>query len=256
MGKRSKKKIIAAIQARMNSTRLPGKPLMMIAGKTMLEHILERVSLAKNVDEVCVSTTDNRLDDKMAEFLSKRNIAYFRGAEEDIAARLSGTADKFGADVIVRIWGDCPLIDPAVIDVAIGEFLSSEADFATNSEPPSYPFGMNVEVYKADLLKDITRKTEDPFLREFPIEYIKKSNNLKMVNTSFERDASGIKLTVDYDKDAVLVEKIMKDLASPERVPDVHQIISYCENNPKIFDETKELPRNIEYKEELEKRKS
>ena len=256
MGKRNNRKILAAIQARMNSTRLPGKPLMKIRGKTMLEHILERASMAGNVDEVCVATTDNPLDDNIAEFLDEKGVPYYRGAEEDIASRLSGAAERFGADVLIRIWGDCPLMDPAVIDAAIEGFISKRADFATNSEPPSYPFGMNLEVYSSGTLKDIMLKTKDPFFREFPIEFIKKSSNLKMINVDFEKDSSGIKLTVDYDKDITLVERIMKDLGAPGKVPNVHEIIDYCENNPDIFDETKNLPRNIEYKEELEKRGS
>lgn len=253
---RGKNKIIAAIQARMNSSRLPGKPLMMIAGKTMLEHIIERVSLVKDIDEICVSTTENSLDDEMAEFLDRKGISYFRGAEDDIASRLSGTAENCGADILVRIWGDCPLIDPGVIEDTISEFISREADFATNSEPPSYPFGMNVEVYKASLLRSMTLETEDPFFREFPIEFIKRNDTYKMINVSFGKDASKIKLTVDYDKDIMLVEKIMKDLAVSGSVANVYEVISYCELNPDIFDGTKDLPRNIEYEEELKKRKS
>jgi len=111
------KKVIAAIQARMNSTRIPGKPLMVINDRTMLEHMITRLKACKTVDLICVATTDTPQDDEMVAFLEEKGMPYFRGSEEDIVSRLFGTVKKFDASALVRVWGDCPLIAPPIANL-------------------------------------------------------------------------------------------------------------------------------------------
>lgn len=250
-----KVKVAAAIQARMNSSRMPGKPLMLINGRTMLEHMIARLKACAKVDMICVATTDTAKDDDMASFLEEKGIPYFRGGEIDIAGRLFGAAKEFGASALVRVWGDCPLIAPEVIDALVGTYERENADFATNSEPPTFPFGMNAEVYSFGTLEKIVKSTEDPFYREFPIEFIKDDGDLKMVNSPNESDVSDIKFTVDYPQDAEVVSKIISDLAIDDNnPPTLAGIVDYCRKHDDLFSGSRDLPRNIEYKEEMKAR--
>jgi len=254
MKKKSAVKVVAAIQARMGSTRLPGKPLMDIAGSPMIEHIIKRLSASRSIDMVCVATTKNPKDNKLVNYLKSRGIPYLRGSELDIIGRLHEVVAKYNADTLVRVWGDCPLVDPFVIDDMLEKYLQEKADFATNSEPFTYPFGMNVEVYGRSTLEDMFNKAQDPFYKEFPVEYVKSNTRFKMVNLEYPKDASHISLTVDYPQDAELVSEVIKDLSEESEIPRVGEVIKYYEKNKKKFDKTSELERNIEYKKELETR--
>jgi glutamate-1-semialdehyde 2,1-aminomutase len=238
----------------MGSTRLPGKPLMYIAGTTMLERIISRLSRSSKIQEICVATTDTARDDEIVSYLGPKNIPYSRGPENDIALRLLGASRKFGSEIIVRVWGDCPLIDVGVIDTMIEKCLSECAGYVTNSDPPTYPFGMNAEVYRAEVLERIVSLTEDPFYREFPFEYVKTDNGTKSLNVGYKKDASGIKLTVDYPQDVEVVTKVIEYFNSSDEKDDVDNIVKFCEKNKNIFDYTRDLPRNIEYKKDLKTR--
>jgi glutamate-1-semialdehyde 2,1-aminomutase len=248
-------KILAVVQARMNSSRLPGKPLMSINGRTMLEQIISNLKACRTVDAICVATTSTEKDDEMVLFLENRDIPCFRGSEMDIAGRLTGAAKQFHADVLLRIWGDCPLIAPGVIDDLVETFEEEKADFATNSEPPTFPFGMNAEIYRTGTLEKIIRSTDDPFYREYPIEFVKDNSGFVMVNHSNIRNVSDIKLTVDYPEDAEVVNRIMCDLGIDDNnAPGLDSIVEYCRKAPSIFDKCRGLPRNVEYKDDLKAR--
>ncbi len=247
-------RIVAAIQARLGSTRLPGKPLMLISGVTMLERIMARLFGSRRIQEICVATTDTPGDNELAAYLDSKKIPYSRGPENDIAGRLCGAAVKFNADVLVRVWGDCPLVDPGVIDAMIGRCLDEDAGYVTNSDPPTYPFGMNAEVYMKDVLQKIVSSTDDAFYREFPFEYVKNDKGIKSLNVAYKKDASGIKLTVDYRQDLDVVSAVIGYFASLGPEPGVDNIVEFCEKNRALFEKTKDLPRNIEYKENLKAR--
>lgn len=254
MGVKNNKKIVAAIQARMGSTRLPGKPLISIAGSTMLERIVSRISRSPKIQTICVATTDTSRDDEMASYLDSKKIPYSRGPENDIASRLLGASRKFESEIIVRVWGDCPLVDAAVIDKMIERCLSESAGYVTNSNPPTYPFGMNVEIYRTEVLERIVSFTEDPFYREFPFEYVKTDSGIRSLNVEYKKDASEIKLTVDYPQDAEAVARVIEYFESSGQKDDVDNIVKFCEKNKHIFDSTMDLPRNIEYKKDLKAR--
>jgi spore coat polysaccharide biosynthesis protein SpsF (cytidylyltransferase family) len=243
--------IIAVIQARMGSTRMPGKPLMSISGKTMLGIIIDRLTQSREVDSICIATTDSPKDDELAEYLDTNNILYSRGPEYDIIGRLLGAAIKFKADIIVRVWGDCPLIDAEVIDRMIEECLKHESVYVTNSNPPTFPFGINAEIYSRDIIERIVSCTNDSFYREFPFEYIKSDKQINILNVEYKKDASGINLTVDYPQDVKVIETILEHFLSSGRDANIDNIVEFCEKNKHIFEISKGLPRNIEYKEYL-----
>ena len=250
-----KAQIVAIVQARMGSTRLPGKVLKKILGKPMLWHIVNRVEKSRYVNTVIIATTMDKKDDAIEGFADEYHLGIYRGSENDIVDRYYNAARKYHADVIVRIWGDCPLIDPEIIDKVIEQFLSNNADYANNSKPHTFPFGMNVEIYSFNTLERIWKETKDPFFREYPFEYIyANQNSFKAVYVKNDVDLSDLHWTVDYIEDFDLVTKIFENLYSTERVFNMNDILNVMNKHPELREMNKGLRRNIEYKEDLRKR--
>ena len=235
----------------MGSSRLPGKILISICGRPLLEHIITNLKGSSLINEICVATTDNRKDDELAAYLENKGIGYFRGSENDIVSRLYHTALKFNADTLVRVWGDCPLITAPIVDRLLEEYLAVRADFASNDNPATYPLGMNAEVYRFKTLEDIFNGTQDPFYREFPFEYIKDHPEFKAVYVSYNKDVSHFNLTVDYPQDLEVISEIITQLSSNGGKVELKNIIDFCEKNAYLFKKTEDLSRNIEYKNSL-----
>lgn len=154
-------KIIATIEARMTSSRLPGKVLMQAAGKPMLEHLVNRLRQVPSLNEIVLATTVNAADDVLAAFASQQGISCYRGSEDDVMSRVVAAAESVAADVIVEITGDCPVIDPMLIEQAIRIFMANRADYVNNVEVPSYPGGMDTQVYRLETLKRSAAMTDD-----------------------------------------------------------------------------------------------
>jgi spore coat polysaccharide biosynthesis protein SpsF len=138
--------IVALIQARMGSSRFPGKVLQDLAGRPMLWHVVNRVRKAEKVDKVVVATTDRDVDDPVARFCAQEDVACFRGDEQDVLDRFYQAAKANHADVVVRITADCPLIDGAVIDKVLERFQRGDCDYACNIIRYTYPDGLDAEV--------------------------------------------------------------------------------------------------------------
>jgi spore coat polysaccharide biosynthesis protein SpsF len=203
-------KIMAVIQARMTSSRLPGKVMLDIAGKQMLQLMLDQVRKAKSLDDVIVATTTDPSDDILEQFCQERNIPYHRGNLQDVLDRFYQAANKFRADVIVRLTADCPLIDPQVLDRTVSTFLgniSSQApvpdslipdplesfhpapgafDFAANRLPPPWkrtlPIGLDVEVCSFESLQRAWKESDQPFQREHVLPYLYEDVSLSRSN--------------------------------------------------------------------------
>lgn len=166
-------KIVAIIEARMTSTRLPGKHLLPAAGKPMISHLVDRLKRVPSLNEIVMATTTNATDDPLVELSSKSGINYFRGNEEDVMGRVLGAAEFIKADIIVGITGDCPLIDPDIVEQAIRVFLHNKCDYLNNGETPSYPEGMNTQVYRIETLRKAFALTNDPLDHEHVTLYIR-----------------------------------------------------------------------------------
>jgi spore coat polysaccharide biosynthesis protein SpsF len=244
-------KIVAVIQARMESSRLPGKILLKLAGKPMLDHVIERLKQSRLIDFICVATTTNPKDDTLISYLKKKKIPYFRGSEDDIVSRLYHAGLKYKADVLVRVFGDCPLMDPGLIDKMIKRFIKAKADFATTA----YFSGISAEVYRLRVLKEIFDKADDPFYRQFPRDYVKNNSRIKMITLSPLQNLSHIRLSVDYPEDVKVVTQAIKDLSSQKGIFGVEEIVEYYQKNKSLFNKNIDLERDIEYKQELESRK-
>ena len=154
-------KIIAIIEARMTSSRLPGKVLLQSAGKPMLEHLVNRLRVVPSLDGIVLATTVNATDDILEEFSRRVGICCYRGSEEDVMARVIEAAEFSDADIVVEITGDCPIIDPQIIEQTIRMFKSHNADYVSNSHIRSYPDGMDTQVVSLSTLQCSQSMTDD-----------------------------------------------------------------------------------------------
>jgi spore coat polysaccharide biosynthesis protein SpsF len=205
-------KTVAIVQARMGSTRLPGKVLQDLAGEPMLARVVNRTCRAKTLQEVVIATTTNVVDDVIVKLCEARGWSWFRGSEEDVLDRYYRAAKKYQADFIVRITSDCPLIDPEVIDQVVQEFLERqpEVDYASNTWPRrTFPRGLDTEVMRMDVLERAWREDRNPAWREHVTPYIYRNpDRFRIHNVVSPVDYSAMRWTVDTQEDLAFVRKV------------------------------------------------
>ncbi|MDT7947017.1 MAG: glycosyltransferase family protein [Thermoflexus sp.] len=205
-------KTVAIVQARMGSTRLPGKVLQDLAGEPMLARVVNRTCRAKTLQEVVIATTTNTVDDVIVKLCEARGWSWFRGSEEDVLDRYYRAAKKYQADFIVRITSDCPLIDPEVIDQVVQEFLERqpEVDYASNTWPRrTFPRGLDTEVMRMDVLERAWREDRNPAWREHVTPYIYRNpDRFRIHNVVSPVDYSAMRWTVDTQEDLAFVRQI------------------------------------------------
>lgn len=206
-------KVVAIIQARMGSTRLPGKVLEDVAGETVLARCLNRVRRARLIDEVLVATTDQPVDEAVVGECKRVGAQVFRGDQNDVLDRYFRAAQYVKADVIVRITSDCPLIDPDITDKTIGAFLETYPDYASNSIVRTYPRGLDTEVMTRDALSHAWRVARQPCEREHVTPYIyEHPSDFKLLSVTGDFDYSGHRWTVDTPDDLALIRAIYSHL--------------------------------------------
>lgn len=204
-------KIVAIVQARMGSTRLPGKVLEDLAGQPMLVRVVNRTRLAKTLDAIVVATTTQPVDDIIVRLCKERDWSFFRGSEEDVLDRYYQAASAFKADIIVRITSDCPLIEPEIIDKVVNEFLSHypEVDYVSTSLVRTFPLGLGAEVMTFDALKKAWQEDDNPAWREHVTPYIyRHAEKFTIRNVVNNIDYSHMRWTVDTIEDLTFVRKI------------------------------------------------
>lgn len=205
--------VVAIVQARMTSTRLPGKVLMPMAGRPMLSWQLERMRQARRLDRVVVATTTNATDDPIVAWCGQEACDVMRGPEADVLARYAAAAIAFGAATVVRLTSDCPLTDPALIDDAVERFASSGCDYLSNMLEPSYPHGLAVEVFRASVLVDAQAEAADPQEREHVTPFIYwRPQRYRLESMKTAPDLSAHRWTVDTPEDFELVSRILQAL--------------------------------------------
>jgi spore coat polysaccharide biosynthesis protein SpsF len=207
-------RVIALIQARMGSTRLPGKVLRSAAGKPLLGHLLDRIQEAKRLTGFAVITSTLPRDDCIADYCRARCVEVFRGSELDVLQRYAQAAAHFAAEVIVRITADCPLMDPLIVDKVVEHFLlaAGKTDYVSNVHPRSFPKGMDVEVFSKKALQRAHLKSGDPYEREHVTPYFYRHPELFRLDNVSAPDGKrdpGLSLTVDTEEDFLRVEKIL-----------------------------------------------
>lgn len=205
-------RVVLVIQARMSSTRLPGKVLLPLAGATMLERQLERLARCRRVDRIVVATTDRPVDDPIVDLVTSLDgVAVYRGPEDDVLARYVGAAREHGADVVVRVTSDCPLIDPDVVDEAIAVYQRNEGhvSYVSNAIERTFPRGLDVEVVPSDVLETAAAEATSPSDREHVTAYIwRRPERFPRIDVLAEEDNSQLRWTVDTPEDFSLVSRI------------------------------------------------
>jgi len=230
-------KIIAVIQARMSSTRLPDKVLADIEGKPLIWHIFNRLQKISSISEVVISTTNKSTDKPLIEFAKKENIAYFAGSENDIIDRIYKTGEKFSCDVLVKINADCPLIDIKLIENGINLFISSKnkPDLVTNCVEETFPEGMQYSIFNFSIIKKIWLTLKESFWREYFYRFmLENKNDFSIINIKNEQDLSKLRWTVDYQEDLEFVKKIYNKLYTKNQFFGMNEIINVLKENPEI----------------------
>lgn len=229
-----KPKIIFTIQARLNSSRLPGKTLMRVAGKTILEWLVERVAQAKKVDQIVVATSTEPSDDKIVELCIKKKIDYFRGPKADVLGRVHQTVEKYGADATLRIGPDDPYIDGKLIDQFCDIWLKTKADYVLNFLEPTYPWGINIDLLSANFLRKLNKEVKDPYDREHVSPYmIRNRKKIKIAALpKLKENLTSYRLTIDYPEDLEVARKILNHFKGSTF--DYIDIVKFLDKNPKI----------------------
>jgi spore coat polysaccharide biosynthesis protein SpsF len=208
-------KIAAIIQARMGSTRLPGKVLIKICGKTVLEHVVDRVGQSKMINDIIIATTTNIKDDVIEAEADRLGVKVFRGSEEDVLSRYYEAAVKFEADIIIRITSDCPLIDPRIVDKMIGRYLEKkgEIDYLSNTVDRTFPRGLDAEIFAFEILKRANYEAKDLAEREHVTPYIWRNPGLfRNEHYINQTDHSNYRWTLDTKEDLKLIKSIYEQL--------------------------------------------
>jgi len=202
-------KITAIVQARMGSTRLHGKVLMDLGGKTVLARVVERLRRATRVDEIVIATTDSAADNAIVRECHRLKASCFRGSEYDVLDRYYQAARVFAAAAVVRITSDCPVIDPHLVDETIRAFREQRCDYASNAFPRTYPRGLDTEVFTSGALKQAWHDAQQPYEREHVTPYLYEHPELfRLVSQRGHTDYSQYRWTLDTPEDLELLRAI------------------------------------------------
>lgn len=210
-----KLKIVTMIEARMGSTRLPGKVMMPFVGKPSLGLMIERLKRSKTVDLIIVATTTNKADDVIVDLCKKLDVSFYRGSEEDVLRRVVGAGKKFSADIIVRTTADCPLVDWRIVDRLIKLYRSGDYDYVSNVIERSFPLGFDVEVFSFKKLQEIEKTVTEQVYREHPPYYFythPKKFRLKNWKARGKMNWPDLRVTLDTQEDYIVLTKIFEKL--------------------------------------------
>ena len=239
------KEIGVIVEARMGSSRLPGKILMEINGTTILKLLLERIKKVSDIKKIIVATTINSKDDILAKYCKDNNIICHRGSENDVMGRVLEAAKINNISTIVEITGDCPLIDPKIISQILNCYINNEADYVGNANIYTYPAGMEVQVFSTKTLEDSYNNTNDILDREHVTLHIKRSGKYSKINIIAPNNQTDpdLGLTLDEEKDLILIKKIYKYFNHNNF--DLDEILDLLNNKNT---ELKEINNNVERK--------
>ena len=242
-------KVNAIVEARMGATRLPGKTLMPIAGRPVLALLLERLRRSRMIDEVIVAAPVNPEDDVIEQFCKYRDIKCFRGSSEDVLARVYNAAKEYDTDIVVEVTGDCPLLDPWLIDECIKIFKGSDCDYLSNFIEQSYPPGIDVQIFTFRALEEMHKIAKDERFREHVSLFILKNPDrykMKNVTAPEEYRYPDWHLELDEQKDYELIKKIYETLYPGKPAFTTREVIKLLKDNPDWLEINKDIQRTWE----------
>jgi spore coat polysaccharide biosynthesis protein SpsF len=241
-------KIIAFLQARMGSARLPGKVLKPLLGAPMLIRQIERVRRSCLIEKLVVVTSVDASDAALADVLSQAGVVIFRGSLDDVLDRFYQAAKPYQPEHVVRLTGDCPLTDPTLIDEAINAHLCSEADYTSTALNPTYPDGLDVEVIRFSALERAWRETDSPSTREHVTPYIYHHPELfRLKSVEQLENMSDLRWTVDEPADFVFVERVYGELYPVNPFFAMSDVLVLLEKRPELLKINTQFKRNEGY---------
>jgi len=245
-------RFLGIIQARVGSTRLPRKVLKKVEGKTILEHVINRVKAAKNLDDIIVATTIKKEDLEIVKLCAQQGISVFCGSEDDVLDRYYQAARLFKAESIVRITSDCSLIDPKIIDNVIDLYLKENADYATNTMPETFPDGEDVEVFSFNALRIAWKNAKLASEREHVTPYIRNNPDIfKIVNLKCKPSLATKRWTLDEPEDFEFIKIIYKNLYPRNPLFGMKEILDFLKEHPEVERVNKGIIRNEGYLKSL-----
>jgi spore coat polysaccharide biosynthesis protein SpsF len=231
-------RVVATIEARMTSSRLPGKVLKPCLGRPMLELMIERVRRVPSLDAIVVCTTTNETDDPVVDLCRRLDVGVWRGSEDDVLQRVLDGAKAHQVDTIVELTGDCPLIDPAVIEKVIAAYRESEVDYCANILERCYPVGMDTQVFSTAVLDDVNRRTRDPVDHEHVSLFIYRhpeTYTLKHVPAPEEQYFPKMRLTLDTIEDYQVIDAVFTRLHPGKPDFSLADILDLFAREPALF---------------------
>jgi spore coat polysaccharide biosynthesis protein SpsF len=231
-------KIVATIEARMTSSRLRGKVLLPIAGKPALAMLIERAKRSRYLDGICVATTINEDDDPLVELAIELQVGHFRGSESDVLERVVAAAESMHADIIVELTGDCPFVDPLLIDRAIEEFFTRDVDYASNTLVATYPNGFDVQVFPTKVLREVASLTQDAVDRTHVSYYIyNHPEKYRCHNWRADEESYGpdLRVTLDEETDYMALTRLAEALLPTNPHFSARDVTQYLRAHPEII---------------------
>ncbi len=238
----------AIVEARMTSTRLPGKVMLPICGKPELELLVLRLKQSRLLDGVVIATTQNASDDVLVDLANRLGVACFRGSEHDVLDRVLKAAQSTGTDVIVEVTGDCPLVDPELLDELLQIYRRGGCDYVSNNQQHTYPLGLDLQVFSTATLADVARRTDDPVDHEHVSLYIYEHPELyRLCNkvSGLPKWCADLRLTLDTQEDYLLIKNIFEALFPDDPEFRTADILTVLERNP----DWQSLNRHIQQKQ-------
>lgn len=240
-------KIVAIIQARLGSSRLPGKVLRNVGDKPLIEFLISRLRRSLKIEKIVIATTTSELDNKLVNFLLGLSVPIFRGSEHDVLDRYYRAALEHKADIVVRITADDPLKCPNMIDQMIQTFIETVGmEYLTNSTPPSYPEGADIEIFTFKALKRAWEKTQLSSDREHVTPYFYNSGEFVCSSKVSPRDLSAWRWTVDYEQDLKFMNTLFEVQSNLEQL-NYKDIVTLLEENPEVMKINQDIIRNEGY---------
>ncbi len=237
--------ILAVMQARSSSSRLPGKVLLPLAGEPMLARQIERVLRSRRIDRLVLATSTDPADDAVAELGARAGIAVSRGSLDDVLDRVLQVVLPHDPAWVVRLTGDCPLADPAVIDHVIDAALTSDADYVSNAVEPTWPDGLDVEVVRASVLRQIAAEPRTPAEREHvTLAVHRRPDRFKVVHVKQDRDLSALRWTVDAPSDLDFVRCVYDRLYAKKPDFDTQDVLDLLAREPELAAMNGDIARN------------
>lgn len=239
--------VVCVIQARVGSTRFPAKVLSLVNGRPVIQWLIKRVKKSFKISRIILATSNKPGNESLSAIAASEKIGYFAGSEDDVLDRFYQalkSSDVEKKSIVVRITGDCPLMSAEIIDSVIAKFIESKVDYASNIQPPTFPDGLDVEVFSFESLERAWKEASDKSDREHVTPYLRSHPDFKRVNVESERDYSSERWTLDYPDDLKVIESVFEHFQGKETHFSMEDVLRFRQSKPEVFQVNQSHIRN------------